>query len=123
MSLFPQNAPAPACQKNIPAIMVTRQGVLTAIGFNDEPCFNASEIGEIWWNGKLATKSEAELVAPQEVPQAPLRVGRRPAQRSGARGENSVASHRDRSDDALREDPKGPSPRGNADRSRGSPFR
>jgi hypothetical protein len=88
-----KNAPAFTDQQRIPQIMLAWRCVLAAVGFDDQPGFDAGEINKIRRYRKLTAKLEAKLVAPQEIPQTPLSLGWQPAEHSRALCDDAAASH------------------------------
>src|SRR5688572_30171901 len=60
-------------------------GVLTAVKFDNESRFKASEVGDVWSDRALLAEEEAiELSAPQVFPKAYLCVSRQGTQFAGA---------------------------------------
>jgi hypothetical protein len=88
-----ENSPASTGQKRIASVMVARSRMLTAVGLDNQPGVDASEVDEIRPDRKLSTESETEPVSPEEIPQTLLGVGRPPTQDASASGDGATASH------------------------------
>jgi hypothetical protein len=69
-----ENAPASSAQIAVSLVMIARVRMLAAIGLDDQPRFNADEVGDVGWNGELAAELPAKLASPQVAPQEPLGV-------------------------------------------------
>jgi hypothetical protein len=61
----PQHPPALARQSCVAPIVLTGNGVLSTIGFDDQSRFDASEINNVRWDRELSAETPAELISPQ----------------------------------------------------------
>jgi len=76
----PENAPALLPQLSVPLLVVTRACILAAVSLDDQPCFNASEVGDVGRDRELAPKSPSEPRFAEFFPQHLLGIGHASAQ-------------------------------------------
>jgi hypothetical protein len=72
----PEYLPAAPCKERRPLDVGFTFGMLTAVCLNNEPRFDAREIGKIGWNWMLPAKlPSVDSVIAQLLPQFPFREG------------------------------------------------
>jgi hypothetical protein len=70
-----ENSPTSQPQSGVSANVLLAAGMLTAVGFDDQARFDASEIDDEGRDRKLSVKAPAQAVSTQLAPQHLLRIG------------------------------------------------
>ena len=71
----PQHTPPFPLEFAVAQVVVAGARMLAAIDFDDQAGLNACEIDDVGWNGKLTSKSPAELIVAKFFPQRTLGMG------------------------------------------------
>jgi hypothetical protein len=90
-----KNAPALSNQISVALCIALRMSVLAAIGFDNEPSFNGSEIDYIGWDRKLPAKTRTELMTTKLSPKCAFGIGQAGSKPARLKFDPSTATHID----------------------------